>query len=102
MGILLVAAPWIFGFNTENPEALILYVLGGAMLVYSLLRKYELGAVMLIPMPTHLAIDVVSGILLAVSPWLFGFADKVFLPPLILGLLEIMAALMTKTVTGLK
>jgi hypothetical protein len=37
-----------------------------------------------------------SGILLAASPWIFGFADTVYLPHLILGIAEIGAALMTQ------
>ncbi len=42
-------------------------------------------------------IDVASGALLALSPWLFGFADRVFWPHLIIGLREIGAKLMTRT-----
>jgi hypothetical protein len=42
-------------------------------------------------------IDLMSGIFLAVSPWLFGFADEVYLPHLVLGILEVGAALFTKT-----
>ncbi|MEJ7827105.1 MAG: SPW repeat protein [Segetibacter sp.] len=38
-----------------------------------------------------------SGILLAASPWIFSFADTVYIPHLIFGLLEIGASLMTKT-----
>ncbi|BBI59494.1 hypothetical protein HSBAA_08000 [Vreelandella sulfidaeris] len=40
--------------------------------------------------------DLISGILLLVSPWLFGFADIVYLPHLILGILEIGASLTTE------
>jgi len=47
-------------------------------------------------MPTHLTLDLVSGILLAASPWIFGFADHVYLPHLVLGIIEIGASLMTK------
>jgi hypothetical protein len=48
-------------------------------------------------MPVHLATDVAAGALLAVSPWLFGFADRVYLPHLVVGLFEIAAGLMTRT-----
>jgi hypothetical protein len=48
-------------------------------------------------MRTHLMIDLMTGIFLAVSPWLFGFADEVYLPHLVLGILEVGAALFTKT-----
>ncbi len=48
-------------------------------------------------MPTHLTLDLLSGVLLAASPWLFGFSGFVYVPHLVLGVLEVGAALMTKT-----
>ena len=102
IGAFLIAAPWIFSFDTDNPESDILIILGVALVLYSLFTSYELGVVRLISMPVHLTMDVVSGIILAASPWIFGFADRVFLPHLILGLLEIIIALMTRSVAVLK
>jgi hypothetical protein len=72
-------------------------VLGFAMIGLSLLTRYEFGAVRLIPVPAHLAVDGLSGALLALSPWLFGFAGIVYLPHLILGLIELGTSLMTET-----
>jgi hypothetical protein len=37
-----------------------------------------------------------SGALLAASPWLFGFADRVSTPHLVLGIFEMAAAVMTQ------
>ena len=101
-GVFLIAAPFIFGFDTSNPESEILVILGIALLLYSFFTRYELGFIPLISMPVHLAMDVVSGVLLVISPWLFGFADRVFLPHLILGLFEITAALMTRPAARLQ
>jgi hypothetical protein len=67
------------------------------MIVYSLLTDYELGASRTLSMRTHLTLDLVGGLLLAVSPWLFGFDDYVYIPHLVLGIAEIGASLMTKT-----
>lgn len=97
MGLLLIASPWIFGFADGGAAQWVPIVLGLGALVYSLLTRYELGAVPVIPMPTHLGLDLASGLLLAASPWLFGFAEAVFWPHLILGLLEVGASLTTKT-----
>jgi hypothetical protein len=95
VGVLLIAAPWLFNFDRGGAETWIPVILGAGALVYSLLTDYELGAVRRIPMPTHLRLDLMSGILLAVSPWLFGFSDFVWRPHLVFGLFEIGSALMT-------
>ena len=96
MGLLLIAAPWLFGFANGGAEQWIPVILGAGAIVYSLMTNYEMGAVKTISMPTHLMLDLMSGILLAASPWLFGFADTVYLPHLILGIAEIGASLMTQ------
>ena len=96
MGLLLIAAPWLFDFALGGAETWIPVVLGIAMIGLALMTDYELGAMRKISMRTHLMIDLLSGALLAVSPWLFGFADEVWAPHLILGVLEMGASLMTK------
>ncbi|OYQ36328.1 hypothetical protein CHU92_09920 [Flavobacterium cyanobacteriorum] len=97
MGLFLIIAPWIFGLDPEAPEGMILIILGALAVLYSLMTRYELGMIKVLSMKAHLTMDILSGILLAASPWLFGFADRVYLPHLILGLIEIGAGLMTKT-----
>lgn len=96
VGAVLIAAPWLLGFANGGPEQWIPVALGAGALVYSLLTNYELGVARVIPMRTHLLLDLASGALLAVSPWLFGFADRVWVPHLIFGLLEIGASLTTR------
>lgn len=96
MGLLLIVAPWLFGFARDGAETWVPVILGISTIIYSMVTKYELGVYPMISMRTHLAIDLVSGILLAVSPWLFGFAGYVWAPHLILGTAEIGASLMTK------
>jgi hypothetical protein len=98
MGVLLIAAPWIFDFDRGGAETWVPVVLGAGVIVYSLLTDYELGASRQISMRTHLLLDMIGGALLAASPWIFGFADYVWAPHLVLGVLEIGAALFTKTV----
>lgn len=100
MGLLLIAAPWLFDFADGGAETWVPVILGAGMIVYSLLTDYELGASRNISMRTHLTLDLLGGLLLAVSPWLFGFADDVWQPHLIFGILEIGASLFTKQVPG--
>ena len=100
MGVLLIAAPWIFDFARNGAETWVPVILGISTIVYSLFTNYELGVSRRIPMSTHLMLDAVSGILLAASPWIFGFADYVWQPHLILGIIEIGAVLLTKREVG--
>jgi hypothetical protein len=98
VGLLLMAAPWLFDFARGGAETWIPVILGAGAIVYSLFTDYELGASHRLSMRTHLTLDLMSGILLAASPWIFGFADYVYMPHLVLGIFEIGASLMTKTV----
>jgi hypothetical protein len=96
MGALLIAAPWIFDFDRGGAETWVPVAVGVAMIGLALLTDYELGASRQVSMRTHLTIDLISGALLAASPWIFGFDEYVWAPHLILGVLEIGAALFTK------
>lgn len=97
MGAFLIVSPWVFGFSDIDAATWTVIVIGAGAILYSLLTNYELGAFKTIPMTTHLWMDAVAGAVLALSPWLFGFAEYVFWPHLLLGLAEVMAALTTKT-----
>jgi hypothetical protein len=98
VGALLIAAPWLFQFDHGGAETWVPVVLGAGAILYSLCTDYELGAVRRIPMSTHLMLDLSSGVLLAASPWLFGFRDLVWVPHVVVGLVEIGTALMTQRV----
>jgi hypothetical protein len=97
VGVLLIIAPYIFGFATGGIEQWLPMLLGFAVIVYSMLTRYEWGLLPIIRMPVHIGLDVAGGLLLAISPWLFGFADQVWVPHLIIGLIEIGAAAATST-----
>jgi hypothetical protein len=100
MGALLIAAPWIFDFDRGGAETWVPVVLGAGMILYSLLTDYELGASHQISMKTHLTLDMFAGAFLAASPWIFGFADYVWAPHLVFGILEMGAGMFTKTNPG--
>lgn len=73
---------------------------GLLMLGQSMLTKYEWGVLRVIPVPVHLAMDAMVGLFLAASPWLFGFADYIWWPHVLLGVGEIMAAMTTHLEPG--
>ena len=99
-GGALLAAPRLLGLNDEPRAAFVLRSAGGGAIAYSLITDYELGMLRLLPMPAHLALDAASGVLVAASPWLFGFADKgprYWLPHVLIGATEVLAATTTRT-----
>ncbi len=96
-GALLIVAPWLFGFADGTAAQWVPMVLGASILVMSLITDYELSLTRIIPMGAHLAVDGLGGALLAVSPWLFGFADRTYWPHLIIGIAEIGVSLITRT-----
>lgn len=95
VGLLLIAAPFLLGFADGTAAQWVPIILGAGAIFYSLMTNYELGLVKMIPMPVHLALDMGSGAFLAASPWLFGFADRIWWPHVLVGIMEIVIPLMT-------
>ena len=96
MVAILLAAPFALGFATGGAKQWLPMGLAVVLFASSMLTRYELGMIGLIPMPMHLMLDVGAGLLLAASPWLFGFSGTVYWPHLILGLIEVGTAAMTQ------
>lgn len=99
MGLLLIVSPWVFHFP-EGAATTLPIVLGAGTIIYSLITDYELGLLKVLSMKAHLGIDLMAGVLLIAAPWLFGFADEVIWPFVILGVVEIGASLMTEKQTS--
>jgi hypothetical protein len=97
MSILLMSLPWLGGFANGGAAQWIPVMAGVAMLGLSAMTAYEAGLVRTVPMSAHLLVDAVMGLLLAGSPWLFGFAETVWLSFVVLGLGEVAAAVTTET-----
>ena len=103
VGVVLIAAPWIFQFSDHTAPTVVSIVLGIGLIAYSLFTDYELGVWKVAPMAVHNLIDIVAGALLAASPWLFGFADdgtNVWLPFVVIGVAAVFLGLTTKQAGG--
>jgi hypothetical protein len=103
VGAALIAAPWILQFSEHTAPTVIAIVLGIGLIAYSLLTDYELGVRRVFPMTIHNLIDIAAGVLLAASPWIFGFADEtanVWVPHLVVGLAAVVLGLTTKQSGG--
>lgn len=101
VGVALIAAPWLFGFADGGAETWIPVALGAGSILYSLLTNYEMGLSGVISMRAHLMMDVVAGLFLAISPWLFDYADRVYLPHVIVGAFMVLSGISTKRVPSM-
>jgi hypothetical protein len=94
-GIILVWAPWVFRFEASGPKYNMPLAVGSLAACLALVTKFEYAPFKIVPLRLHLFIDVVSGVLLAASPWIFGFAETVFKPHLVFGLTHAVVAILT-------
>lgn len=95
IGAALILAPFVLGFDTGGAAMWVPIIIGAGIIAYSLFTNYEYSVSKNIDMRTHLGLDALAGVVLAVSPWVFGFSELVWAPHLIVGLFEIGAALTT-------
>lgn len=97
----LMFAPMIFGFSAMGGAAVVIPVtLGIILAVYSFFTDYELGFFKMIDMQYHLMIDIAAAAFLALSPFLFGFAEQalnVWLPHVLVGIAVILVVIFSKT-----
>jgi SPW repeat len=92
--------PHLLGLHDVPWAARVPRIDGAAGAGYSLITAYELGALKILPMPTHLAFDAAKGVFMAASPWLFGFAKngtRYWLPHVLMGSADVLAAITTET-----
>ena len=101
VGLALILAPMLFGFQDVGGAAVFVPVaLGAALIVYSLLTRYEWGVLKLLSMTYHLALNVAVGVLLILSPFLFGFINEVpntWVPHVVVGIVMIIVVLFSQT-----
>jgi hypothetical protein len=97
---LLVALPWLFGFDRGGAERWIPMSVGAAIACYSLFTDYEFAVLRRVQMPAHLWFDAFAGVFLIASPWLWGFDGRVWIPHVVLGALVLLVATVSQTIPG--
>lgn len=101
VGLALIVAPMLFGFQEVGGMAVALpAIIGSALILYSLFTNYEWGIFKLINMPSHLIIDIIAAVLLILSPFLFGFineAPNAWIPHVVVGIVVIILALFSES-----
>lgn len=96
VAILLIASPWLFGFAGEGYATNVPIVLGLITIFYSMWTDYEYSMISAIPMRIHLALDVISGLILIVSPWVFYFSHIIYWPHIAVGVIELVVVSLSK------
>ena len=97
-GALLVATPWIFNFDNGGAETWVPVIAGIMALLQIILTNLERGIIHKHPIITHIRMDLVIGLFLAASPWIFDFDEIVWMPRIIFGVFCVVASIMTETV----
>ena len=95
--VVLIALPFVWGPAGNEAVQWVIMAVGLAVALYSLLTRYELGLLPLLPMRAHLALDMLGGLVVAALPWLLGFSAVTWVPYLVLGVFSILAGLVTRT-----
>ena len=90
---ILLAGPWIFGFDDNKAATYVFVGVGIVGLLHTILTKFELGLFKVLPMHMHLMMDAGAGLFLIASPWLFGFADRVYIPHVAMGVMELIVVM---------
>jgi len=96
--LLLIAAPWIFGFSDNDTATTLSVIIGVVVLLTGMSTRWRMSLVKLIPLRTHFMMDLGVGIALIALPFIAGFSDhggatRFFV---IAGVLELGTALMTR------
>lgn len=97
IGLMMILAPWLFGFADGTAMQYVPILLGLGIIGYSMFTRYEFGLFPMLDMRTHLLLDIAGGLMLASSPWLFGFPEWMAGPCLVVGVFEVGTALITET-----
>jgi hypothetical protein len=92
----LMTLPLLFSGKKKGAETYFPIIMGAGALIQSLLTDYELGAKKVLNMKQHLTLDYMNGALMTVSPLLFGFYKRSWLPHLSVGLSEMAVAFLSK------
>jgi hypothetical protein len=100
VGVVLIVAPWILGFADVEAARWSAIGVGVFVLVNELVTTSPAAVLKIVPMRVHLALDVVTGLFLLATPFLFGFSDEdanAWVPHIVVGLLIAGYALVTDT-----
>lgn len=74
-GVLLLAAPFLFGFDSDAATALSILA-GLGVVALAATTASSTGLAKIVPIGIHLLLDLTIVALLVAAPFLFGFSDE--------------------------
>jgi len=98
MVFTLVGGPWIFMFHESLAAMNVSLWSGAAIAVLSLFTHYEGGLVRIIPMQFHLIMDIVLGLFLIMSPFVFDFGEEGYAFHIVVGLVVLGGGIFTSSI----
>jgi VanZ family protein len=87
ISLFLICFSWISNMSADPIVPGTMMMAGIFLLSYGLFTQYKKKGKGVISLKAHLLLDFLLGILLAVSPWVFGFSHVVYLPHVTTGVL---------------
>lgn len=98
IALVIIAAPWIFGFSNVDDAKVVCIAVGVILLIAGSMTDWRLSLARVIPLRVHLMTDLLLGAVLILSPFVLGFSDEGgptrFM--VIAGVLEALTALATR------
>lgn len=99
-GLVLILAPDLLQFSEIGGAAVLApRIIGLGIILLEMITDFELSLVKLVPMKVHIIVDILAGVLLALSPYLFGFNDEkvnAWLPHMLVGVMIIGVSMLSQ------
>lgn len=94
--IVLLAGPYISGFQSLTVAATVCFISGGLAALLSIFTANEGGLVRILPMKHHLVIDIMLGIFLMLSPFILQFSSEIYFFHVFIGAIILGSAIYTR------
>lgn len=98
LALVSMASPWLFGFVHPGGAALFFpLIFGWFCLIMAIFSRSKAGAVGIFPIQMHCTLLTIVGFVIMMSPFLYDFEGRVFLPHVIIGATTLFFGVFTKT-----
>ncbi|MBO9102162.1 MULTISPECIES: SPW repeat domain-containing protein [unclassified Rhizobium] len=93
VGLLVIVLPFVLGLQGSQRWTLV--VIGLLVILYSAMTDYEWGLIRFLRIRFHLALDVVFGLAMLLTPWLLDFPTQARWPNYVLAGLALVLVAVT-------